>query len=639
MLTRISLCEGLLPRITKTIDGHDVSHRGAFAVGEELMITAYVSRKLGASAVVLRLYEDGKEAVRDLPLRFLNTEQGTDTYAVTIDTAALCSPAEEGLFFYEILFLRGWDTLFTNTTNNVTYTLTDHSEGRFLLLLYKQGFDTPVWFHGRTMYHVFVDRFCRGAGTVGTREDAVLDEDWEHGIPQYPEKNGDPLSNNVFFGGNLWGVAEKLDYLQSLGVGVIYLSPIFRAYSNHKYDTGDYLAVDEMFGGEEAFAHLLREAAVRDIRIILDGVFNHTGDNSRYFDRYGTYGGHGAYGDPASPYRDWFRFRRYPEEYETWWGIKILPKLNQENEDCRNYFVGRGGVAEHYIKRGIGGWRLDVADELTDDFLDELRHTVKTASNGEAVLIGEVWENAAEKIAYGKRRRYLRGDQLDSVMNYPFRNGVLAFLLDGDGKFLGDVLQSVYATYPKCVCDSLMNLLGTHDTSRILTVLGEGREETDEPNAVLAHAKLSERERARALSLLRLAAVLQYTVYGVPSIFYGDEAGLEGHHDPFCRRPYPWGREERALTDFYRRLGQIRRLESVLADGDFRLLLAEGAHVVYQRKKGDECLTVAVNASEIPFAYPASDAMDLLTEKPYTGTIPPYGAVILKEGRMNDGLF
>ena len=630
MLTKISVCDNQMPTIRKTVCGADASNRGAFAVGNDITFTVDVPRRLGTSAVVLRLCEDGGTD-RDLPMRFVRTAGGVDTYELTLDTEALCGESGEGLFYYELLFLRGFDTLFTHTENNVTFTLENRSDGRFLLLLHKKDFHTPAWFHGNTMYHIFVDRFCRGEGKVGAREDAVLNEDWGNGVPQYPEKNGDAFSNNVFFGGNLWGVIEKLDYLQSLGVGVIYLSPIFRAYSNHKYDTGDYLCVDEMFGGEEAFDMLLREASKRDIRMILDGVFNHTGDDSRYFDRYGKYGGTGAYSNPDSPFRDWFNFRRYPEEYETWWGIQILPKLNLANEQCRDFFVGRGGVIEKYIARGIGGWRLDVADELPNEFLDTLRVRAKEGSNNEAVIIGEVWENAAEKISYGRRRRYLRGDQLDSVMNYPFRNGLLAFLLDGDGKFFGDVLTSIYATYPKCVCDSLMNLLGTHDTERILTVLGEGHEGSDEENCVLATKRLSQKERTHGVRLLKLAAVLQYTVYGIPSVFYGDEVGLEGHHDPFCRRPYPWGREDGDLLAHYRKLGALRQTQCVLADGAFALLHAADRQIVYTRGDGADCLTVIVNSSDAPYPFALEgEYVDLLSDTPYTGLVSPYCAVILK---------
>jgi glycosidase len=489
-----------------------------------------------------------------------------------------------------------------------------------------------MWFGGRIMYHIFVDRFAKGSVSCPVREDAEINPDWDNGIMQFPEKAGDELSNNMFFGGTLWGVAEKLDYLKSLGVGVIYLSPIFEAYSNHKYDTGNYLKVDEMFGGDEAFENLVKKAAELDIKIILDGVFNHTGDDSIYFDRYGRYGNKGAYSDPTSQYRDWYRFKKYPDEYEDWWGIKILPKLNHGVEDCRRYFTGKGGVCEKYVNMGIGGWRLDVADELSDEFLDELRETVKGASGDDAIIIGEVWENAAEKISYSRRRRYLRGAQLDSVMNYPLRNGILALLTDGDASLLCDVLKSIYSSYPKCVCDSLMNVLGTHDTERIITMLGDaGRDLAGISNREFSTMRLDSKSKERAIVLLKLASVIQYTVYGVPSVFYGDEAGIEGYSDPFCRKTYPWGRENKELLAHYRKLGQIRTQNKVFARGEFSIDICEGAFIAYTRADENGKITVAVNASSEPFKFSlGKKAVDLLDGKAYGGEVAPFSAVILK---------
>lgn len=639
MLTKLSTEPlGSMPTIQKKVNGADASAKGAFARGEKIEFTVAVPRRLGASAVVLRICKDG-EGDRDLPLSFVTLRDGVDFYTLTLDTEQMCE--EEGLFFYEFLFLRGAHTLFTSTHNQVDFTLCEHSANRFALLVYASDFQTPAWFAGKTMYHIFVDRFCRGEGAVAARNDVIINEDWENGIPQYPEKNGDTLANNMFFGGNLWGVAEKLEYLHSLGIGVIYLSPIFRAYSNHKYDTGDYMEVDGMFGGREAFEHLIARAKEYGIRVILDGVFNHTGDNSRYFDRYGEYGDHGAFGDPDSPYRDWFCFRRYPLEYETWWGIQILPKLNPKSESCRDFLVGKGGVAEHYVRAGIGGWRLDVADELSDTFLDQLRTTVKEASDGEAVIIGEVWENATLKEAYGKRRRYFGGKQLDSVMNYPLRNGILHYLAERDCSLLADTLKEIYALYPKTVCDSLMNLLGTHDTERILTVLGEGTDRRwDESNATLAHKKLTAEQRADGIARLKLAAAIQYTVYGIPSVFYGDEVGLEGYHDPFCRRPYPWHAQDGELLAFYRKLGEIRRGHSVFVDGAFAIEYADGALLCYTRKNQKECVTVIVNASESAAAYPSQKgAIDALTGLRYDGTMPPMSVRILIFGEESYGTF
>ncbi len=628
MLTKISV--SAMPNIKKSVNGVDASSQGAFAVGDNICFTVEVPRRLGASAVVLRICKDGEKDI-DHPLTFTDTLEGTDVYSITVDTKELCGYSEDGLFFYEFLFIRGIDTLFTSTYNQVDFTLERHSENRFALIVYEKSFHTPSWFGGRIMYHIFVDRFAKGEGDVATRDDVIMNEDWENGTPQYVKKNGDRLANNMFFGGNLWGIAEKLDYLKSLGVGIIYLSPVFKAYSNHKYDTGDYTQIDGMFGGEAAFKNLIEKAKEKDIRIILDGVFNHTGDNSLYFDRYGEYGNSGAYSNETSPYRKWYRFKKYPEEYETWWGIDILPKLNHEIPECRKYFVGEGGICEKYVKEGISGWRLDVADELPNEFLDELRKTVHKASGDEAVIIGEVWENAALKISYSKRRRYFLGRQLDSVMNYPLRNGILGYMSECDAEFLGDILKEIYATYPKQVCDCLMNLLGTHDTERILTVLGEGNEkEFCDDNDVFAKKRLDERQYKRGVDLLKIASVIQYTVYGVPSVFYGDEAGLEGYHDPFCRRPYPWGRENEELLEHYKLLGKIRTEHPVFIDGTFVLEKAEGGLLVYSRIGRGEHIRVMVNMDDETVSYPMDDNFsDLLTGKKYNGKIGAKSVKIL----------
>lgn len=633
MLTK--LCsEGISsPIITKTVDGADVSEKCAFPSDKKIIFTVRAPRRLGASAVVLRINRDG-EGDRDIPLRFENTDEGWDTYTTELFPAEGCEDGYEGLFYYEFLFLRGLDTLFTNTYNNVDFELSGASGGRFRLLISDRRFSTPEWFRGRTMYHIFVDRFCRGKGEVTEREDAVINPDWESGIPQYPKHNGDRYSNNMFFGGNLWGVIEKLDYLSSLGVGVIYLSPIFKAYSNHKYDTGNYLEIDGMFGGEAAFDKLIEEAGKRDIKIILDGVFNHTGDDSIYFDRYGKYGGVGAYSDPSSPFVGWYKFKNYPSDYESWWGIDILPKLNHENQVCREYFVGRGGVVQKYIEKGIGGWRLDVADELSDEFLDGLRETAKS-TNPEAVIIGEVWENAADKIAYGRRRRYFGGRQLDSVMNYPLKNGIVEYFRYGDASILGDTLKELYSSYPEDVCHSLMNILGTHDTERILTVLGAIADESvsgdGHSNDELATKRMNAAQREMAEKLLKMAAVIQYTVFGVPSVFYGDEVGTEGYHDPFCRKPFPWGREDTDLLSFYRRLGQIRRENTAFADGSFKITDVHGGFIAYSRENSSATLTIAVNRSENDeFLKLDGDYVELISGETFDGTVKSNTAVILR---------
>lgn len=602
--------------IEKWIGERDVSRLGAFPFGAELTFRITLPRLMGASAVVLRIGADG-EGASDRPLTFCGLEEDRDVYALTLDTATLCRTEDGGLFFYEFLFLRGWDTLFTDSINNVDFALSASNANRFTMLIHRADFHTPAWFRGGTMYHVFLDRFCRGEGEYPLRPGASLDGDWEHGIPQFAPKNGDPLKNNVYFGGNLQGVCNKLDYLRGLGVTVLYLSPIFEADTNHRYDTADYECIDPLLGTHEDFAHLTEEAHARGMRVILDGVFNHTGDDSKYFNRRGNYGTVGAYQSTESPYSGWYTFGSFPDKYECWWGIEILPRLNQKNPDCRRYFTGKEGIVRRWLLAGADGWRLDVADELPDAFLDEMRATVKETTGGEGLIIGEVWENAATKIAYGKRRRYFGGRQLDSVMNYPFRSAVLAFLTEGDASFFYNSMTEIYASYPKEVSDSLMNLLGSHDTERILTVLGGDSVKAEElSNAQLAVERLSASERKKGISLLKMASTLQYTVFGVPSLYYGDEAGLEGYHDPFCRMPYPWGREDEELLAHYRHLGKMRMEHQALRDGDFRFLMSNSKGFAYERRSEDDVLVVAANMSKTSMSVPIEGVWrELLTGK------------------------
>ncbi len=614
----------------KEIKGEDASLFGAFSSKSELCLYLLIPRVLGITYPTIRIARDGEE-IRDFPMEFAGIFDGSDRFNITLDLEKLCENEHSGLFYYDFLFPLGEKKLFSETFDNINMELSEFEGSKFRLLVYEDGFDTPKWFKGGIMYHIFVDRFARGSFSAPLREDAEINEDWENGIPQYGEYPGAFVKNNVFFGGNLVGIKEKLPYLKSLGVTVIYLSPIFKAYSNHKYDTGDYMQVDEMFGGDEALKTLITEAEKCGMKIILDGVFNHTGDNSKYFNKYGKYDSVGAYQSKKSEYYGWYHWKEHTDSYECWWGIPILPKLNLENESCRNYFVdGETSVVGKYTKMGIGGIRLDVADELTDDFLQRLRKTTKKFSSGESVIIGEVWENAADKIAYGKRRKYFRGSQLDSVMNYPFRSAAVDYLLSGDSSLLASALTELYASYPKCVCDSLMNILGTHDTERIITVLG-GEDNFDKSNDELARIRMNEETKKKAIKLLKMGSVLQYTVYGIPSVFYGDEAGLEGYRDPFCRMPFPWGKENEELLSHYTLLGKIRSENKVFSDGLFKIRKTEGGYLEYERAKGESKLIIALNRGESPYSARLS-GNDLLTGKTYTENdlIPPLSAVILK---------
>ncbi len=595
----------------------DASLRGAFSVSEKVTFNLTVPRSYGIRMAVMRFHRDG-EAHKDIP--FVATE--CSQFTLTLDMSELGT----GLYYYSIIFLRGLDTLFSHTVNNVDIEAQDKVGTDFRMLVYSDDFTTPDWFKGGVMYHVFVDRFAK-SGRSPLREDAENQSDWNAPISQYGVIPGAAVKNDLFYGGDLYGIAEKLDYLSQIGVSIIYLSPIFRAASNHKYDTADYMQIDPYFGGEEAFYELIAKAKEKGIRVILDGVFNHTGDDSIYFNRYGNYPTKGAYQGVDSPYRNWYFFdKKKKAGYECWWDIDILPKLNHKTEACRSYFTSDEGVGAKYAAAGIGGWRLDVADELSDDFLHELRKSVRGA-NEDAIIIGEVWENAADKIAYGHRRSYFQGAQLDSVMNYPFRTALLEFILNGDAKALADELTDIYSSYPKCVSDCLMNIIGTHDTERIITVLGDKKYKKLTNKELSEHYMTSE-EYADAVKLLKLASTLQYTVYGVPSVFYGDEVGLEGGRDPFCRRTYPWGREDQTLTKHYKALGKLRR-DPVFKTGSFKVVEYGKDYIIYQRALGNKQVVVCANMGDKP-VNTSIKGVNMLSGAAFNGTVRAKTAVVCR---------
>ena len=647
MLPRFSVSETpQVPRITKEYDGKDATYRGAFPKNAVITFTARLPRTLASSALVMRIRRDNEAAgeehvdgsARDLPFIFTSTDGVTDVYRLTLETAEICGEDTSALFYYEFIFPRGLDTLFSDSTDNVNFSLSSSSARQFRLFVYDPAYKVPDWAGGGVMYHIFVDRFFRGEGKVHYRPDSELNENWEKGKLQYAEMRGGNVKNNVFFGGNLWGAAEKLPYLSSLGVSVIYLSPIFDAYSNHKYDTSDYLHVDEGFGGDKALQNLLDKAHQLGIRVILDGVFNHTGDDSVYFDAYGRYGLPAS--DEKSPYHNWFYFFTDADgktDYESWWGIKILPKLNLRDDGCRNFLVGQGGVVEKYIKEGVDGWRLDVADELPDEFLDELRRTARRA-DPDSFIVGEVWENAADKVSYGKRRKYFRGGQLDSVMNYPLRTALIDFAQRRDAYSLGATLTELWSSYPPQVCAALMNIIGTHDTERILSVLGDPagvcQAKMQQSNVVLDEFRLGERGRRRGMRLLRVISAIQYTVFGFPCVYYGDETGMEGLGDPFCRRPMNWSSPDEELLRHYRRLGKIRRENPVFDGGDFRLRRTDGGYIEFEREKDGVRIVICANLDEkerILDVVQGSENLITGRKTDSTVTVPAEDFVIIRE--------
>ena len=465
-------------------------------------------------------------------------------------------------------------------------------------------FDTPDWAQGATIYQVFPDRFYKSGDCdlTGKLEPYTIHRNWYEEVDWRPTADGSVL-NNDFYGGNFKGITEKMDYIASLGTTILYLNPISKSFSNHRYDTGDYKTPDPMLGTEEDFAELCRAAHDRGIRVILDGVYSHTGSNSSYFNREEAFDSIGAYNSKESPYYSWYTFYEWPRAYHSWWNFDTLPTVNKMDPAFIEYIItGEDSVVAHWLRLGADGFRLDVADELPDEFIKLLRNRIKELKP-DAYLLGEVWEDASNKMAYGKRRRYFTGGELDSVMNYPFRTAIINFMRGFDsGAGLKETVMSIVENYPAQVWKCNMNLLGTHDTPRILTALVDDFDGSREEKA---RRRLSRNQFDVARDRLMMASFLQYTLPGSPSLYYGDEACMEGYKDPFNRRPYPWGREEWEFLNHFKRLGQLRKEHPAFRYGDIRFFAAGDRHVGFTRSLDGKTYRVYCNRSADNWEIPA----------------------------------
>lgn len=460
------------------------------------------------------------------------------------------------------------------------------------LTVFDKNFTTPDCFKKGTIYQIFPDRFFKSDSVkTNVPKDRFMVDDW-YSQPAYEQNGGLRSLCNDYYGGDLKGIEQKIPYLKDMGITVIYLNPIFEAHSNHRYNTADYLKIDPLLGTEQDFIDLCKTAHKYDIKVILDGVFSHTGSDSKYFNKYMRYGNDGAYNTQSSPYYQWYKFFAWPGGYHSWWGIASLPEVIEENPSFIDFICSENGVLRHWMRLGADGWRLDVADELPDVFVDKIRCAIKT-ENPEALLMGEVWEDASNKISHGYRRRFLQGKQLDSVMNYPFRSAIIDYVMGGDAYKLNNVVCDILCNYPKQVVDVMMNHLGTHDTERILSVLGGA--DLSLNRAQQAGVKLNDEQVQLALERLKLATVLQYTLPGIPSLYYGDEAQTEGLRDPFNRTAFPWGRENKNLVEFFKNLGKLRLQNDAFCGGQYECINAGLGTICYIRKKGKNEVLIAVN--------------------------------------------
>ena len=472
---------------------------------------------------------------------------------------------------------------------------------RFRQTVYAADFVVPAWAKDAVYYYIFPERFRNGSlandpqpGRERYHDQAVeLHQDWlEKPFKPGSGDGSDAVYNNDFFGGDLAGIIEKLDYIAELGANTLYITPLFQAASNHKYDTADYQHIDPGFGRNQDFERLTREAAKRGIRVIPDASLNHTGSDSIYFDRFGKYGGAGAFFggkiNPASPYADWYKFdasKSDPDQqYQGWVGVKELPELNKASRSYRDFAYGaKDSVMKQWLDRGAAGWRMDVAPWVPDDFWREWRAAIKQ-HRPDALTIAETWFDAS---------KFFLGDSFDSTMNYIFRNTVLDYAGGGNAKALYENIELLREAYPPQSFFALMNLLSSHDQARALHQFGYHSEGDAAASIALAKQRL------------RLAVFFQMVFPGAPAVYYGDEVGVTGGDDPYNRATYPWadrgGKPDNHLLDDFKRLIRLRREHAVLRHGSLSAPLLANEHViVLARQDGSDWAITATNNSTAP---------------------------------------
>ncbi len=571
---------------------------GTLSAGQVCTLHIHIPHDVGAVEAVCILTPDDGEAPVTVPM---TCQEQLGAYDIFAGSFSLSHPA---LYFYHFVITKpcGSFRLFkygddTNMEDGDLWQLT----------CTPADFTTPDWAKGAVIYQVFPDRFHRSGSCdlTGKLGPYIIHENWNEEVAWQPTPEGLVL-NNDFYGGNFKGITEKMDYIASLGTTILYLNPISKSFSSHRYDTGDYKTPDPMLGTLEDFRAMCDAAHSRGIKVILDGVYSHTGSNSLYFNKENTFPSIGAYQSEKSPYYSWFTFHSYPDSYNCWWNFDTLPTVKKLDPAFVEYIItGEDSVVAHWLKQGCDGFRLDVADELPNEFMDLLKKRIREI-RPDALLLGEVWEDASNKEAYGVRRRYFVDGTLDSVMNYPFRTAILNYLKGiDDGNGLKNTVMTILENYPPQVVSCNMNLLGTHDTPRILTALVD---EFDGSRAEKAARKLPHDMKKLSMSRFYLASVLQYTLPGSPSLYYADEAGMEGYKDPFNRRTYPWGAEDKELLTHFQTLGKLKKLPA-LATGTTEFLYAHAGRIAFRRSSETHTVTIFVNHSIDAWELPAGKVL------------------------------
>ena len=564
-------------------DSYDLKSKNPFgAVKTDSFVTFSLRVLSDINAEFVNLVIRKKESVIHR-INKIKSDGGYDIFEgkILLDTA--------GLYRYRFEIVKDDGTmLFAGTPDGHRAAIGDWLD-EWYLCVYDKNFYTSDVISGAVMYQIFPDRFYKAEGvdTAGAKNDRIVHKNWdERPMCQY---DCNDFKCNDFFMGNLKGIEQKLDYLKQFGITHIYLNPIFESAENHRYSTSDYMNIDPYLGTVDDFKSLCEKAHEYDIKIIIDGVFSHTGDDSIYFNKYKNYGSGGAYNDENSPYYSWYSFKKSRDDYECWWGFKTLPNVNETNESFIEFITEKNGVLNYWQDMGADGFRLDVADELPDAFLEKLRKSVKS-KNKDALIIGEVWENAVTKHSYGAQRKFLLGQQCDSVMNYPFLNAITDFVVSGNAENFYKSVMEIMDMYPAPAIKCLMNSISTHDTSRAINRLGA---HLIPEKRYQSTTNLTDEQYRLGEHRLMSAAALQYTLPGIPCIYYGDEAGLQGFGDPACRKTFPWGNENDRLLKLHKQLGIIRKEYKEEFNSDIVFEKYSDKIVKYRRGK----IRVIVNGS------------------------------------------
>ncbi|AWK50150.1 alpha-glycosidase [Clostridium beijerinckii] len=542
---------------------------GAVEVGQKVKLSININREIIVAIEFIQF--DGTKINMGMKKEYLNN--GEFRYSLEIDTSDAL-----GILEYYFILIDGYDRLYYGNNDEhlggigQIYT---YNPMPYQITVYEK-FYIPNWYKEGVVYQILIDRFYNGNedNTINyPKQNSFIYGRWDDS-PMCIKDNLGNISRWDFYGGNIKGIIRKLDYIKSLGVSIIQLSPVFKSSSYHKYDTGDYEFTDEMFGTNNEFRELCETAESKGIKIILDVVLSYTSSDSKYFNKLGNYNEIGAYQSPNSKYHDWYKFTIYPYQYESWWGINERPNVNSMEKGYTDYIIKNdNSIIKKWIDLGCSGWRLNVIDELPDEFIELIRTRMQEI-NKDTVLLGDIWDDASNKVSYSKRRKYLQGKEVQAVTNYPLRECLINFT---KGYITCDrfkrKIMSLYENYPRESFYGNINVVGTNDTERILTVL-DGNVE-----------------------LLRLLVVIQFTLPGVPLIYYGDETGLKGGKEPDNRKSYPWGKEDKNLINFYHKIASIRNSENSLKKGDLNIHETDPEVFIFERNYENEKVIVLVNVS------------------------------------------